>query len=126
MPLASTLREGAFHLEVVDSMRRSEPVREQEARAKEQRRHIRKHVLWAAQLETKDGPFSCIILNVSRSGAKLRLTAPSLQQQPVTLVMESYGTLAAEIVWQNGDKMGIRFVADPEQVARILGDALTL
>jgi PilZ domain-containing protein len=107
-------------------MRRTESVREQEARAKEQRRHVRKHVLWAARLETKDGPFPCIILNVSRSGAKLRLTAPNLQQQPVKLVMETYGSLSAEIVWQNGDKMGIRFVADPEQVAKILGDALSL
>ena|SRR5215469_8366438 len=107
-------------------MRRTESALEQEARAKEQRRHIRKHVLWAARLETKEGPFSCIILNVSRSGAKLRVTAPNLQHQPVKLVMETYGALTAEIVWQNADKMGIRFSADPDQVAKILGDALVL
>ncbi len=107
-------------------MRRTESVRPQEALAKEQRRHIRKHVLWAARIETKDGPLSCIILNVSRSGAKLRITAPNLQHQVVKLVMETYGTLSAEIVWQNADKMGIRFIADPEEVAKILGDALVL
>jgi hypothetical protein len=83
-------------------------------------------VLWAARLETKDGPYSCIILNVSRSGAKLRLTAPTMSRQPVKLVMESHGTLPAEIVWHRTDKMGIRFTADPEQVAKILGDALVL
>jgi hypothetical protein len=99
---------------------------DEDARAKEQRRHIRKHVLWAATLDTKDGPFSCIILNVSRSGAKLRIVAPTLSRQPIKLVMDSFGTLPAEIVWQHADKMGIRFSADPEEVAKILGDALVL
>lgn len=109
------------------SVARSEALRDEaEARAKEQRRHIRKHVLWAARLETQEGPFSCIILNVSRSGAKLRVTAPGLSRQPVKLVMESYGSLAAEIIWQNTDKMGIRFSAEPDEVAKILGDALVL
>ncbi len=107
-------------------MDRTDSARSSEAQAKEQRRHIRKHVLWTARLETKDGPYSCIILNVSRSGAKLRLTAPTLPRQPVKLVMDSYGTLSGEIVWQHADKMGIRFSADPEQVAKILGDALVL
>jgi hypothetical protein len=107
-------------------MERIDRIPDEEARAKEQRRHIRKHVLWAARLESKDGPFSCIILNVSRSGAKLRIVAPTLSQQSVKLVMDSFGTLPAEIVWQHADKMGIRFTADPEQVAKILGDALAL
>lgn len=97
-----------------------------EALAKEQRRYIRKHVLWAARLETKAGAFNCVILNVSRNGAKLRLTAPSLSRQPVKLVMESYGTLPAEVIWQQEDKMGLRFDADPDDVAKILGDALDL
>jgi hypothetical protein len=104
----------------------SDSLQDQEARAKEQRRHIRKHVLWTAKLETLEGAFTCIILNVSRSGAKLRVTAPSLSRQSVKLVMESYGSLPGEIVWQNADKMGIRFSAEPEEVAKILGDALTL
>jgi len=108
-------------------MAESNPVRTTDvASAKEQRRHIRKHVLWTARLETKDGSLDCIILNVSRSGAKLRLRAPSLLRQPVKLVMESYGTLPAEIVWQQVDNMGIRFKADPDEVAKILGDALVL
>ena len=107
-------------------MRRTESIREQEAQAKEQRRHVRKRVLWVARLETKDGPLSCTILNVSRSGAKLRVAAPNLQHQSVKLVMETYGALSAEIVWQNADKMGIRFSADPAEVAKILGDALVL
>jgi hypothetical protein len=108
-------------------MAKLEPIRTPaEASGREQRRHIRKRVLWAARLETTGGPLDCIILNVSRSGAKLRLTAPPLLLQQVQLVMESYGTLAAEIVWQQVDNVGIRFNADPAAVAKILGDALSL
>jgi hypothetical protein len=118
---------GNFHPDKPqDSMDSTDRVPDEEARAKEQRRHIRKHVLWAARLETKDGPFSCIILNVSRSGAKLRVVAPTLSRQPIKLVMDNFGTLPAEIIWQHADKMGIRFSAEPEQVAKILGDALVL
>jgi hypothetical protein len=46
--------------------------------------------------------------------------------QPVTLAMAQYGTLHGEAVWQRANKVGIRFNADPEQVAKILGQALTL
>jgi hypothetical protein len=109
----------------------SEPVREPELgpeSGEEQRRHIRKRVLWAAQLETGGTSCECFILNVSRSGAKLRLAAPMIiaPHQPVTLAMAQYGTLHGEAVWQRANKVGIRFNADPEQVAKILGQALTL
>jgi hypothetical protein len=93
---------------------------------KEQRRHIRKRVLWAAKLETQDGVFDCIVLNVSRSGAKLRLKSPIAPQTTAELVLGSFGKLAAEIVWQRSDKMGIRFRTPPEEVATIIGQALSL
>ena len=54
----------------------TEPVEQSETGSAEQRRHIRKRVLWAARLDTAEGSFSCVILNVSRSGAKLRLRGP--------------------------------------------------
>lgn len=106
----------------------SERVQEPEAGGEEQRRHVRKRVLWMARLEANGTSSECVILNVSRSGAKLRLTTPLTvaARQVVKLDMPSHGTLPAEVIWQRGDKMGIRFSADPEQVAKILGTALTL
>jgi len=100
----------------------------EQAEGAEQRRHIRKRVLWAARLETDQGPIRCIILNVSRSGAKLRLTTPAsfAPHQLVELVLESHGTLPAEIIWQREDRMGIHFRADPTQVANIIGSSLAL
>lgn len=105
-----------------------EPVREPEADAQEQRQHVRKRVLWAAKLDTKHGSFDCVILNLSRTGAKLRLVTPVVipPKQTVELVMGAHGTLPGEVIWQRGDKMGLRFSADPEHVAGIVGKALTL
>ncbi len=87
---------------------------------KDQRRHIRKRVLWAAQLETADGTFNCIVLNVSRSGAKLRFAKVVQTQEPVALLGDAFGKIPAEVVWQRGDKVGIRFAADPEQIAQMM------
>jgi PilZ domain len=101
-------------------------IREPDRSEKEQRRHVRKRVLWAGKIATKDGSFDCVVLNVSRSGAKLRFTAPIGPQRTVDLSLGSFGTLNAEVVWQRADKMGIRFTADPDQVANIIGEALTL
>ena len=109
-------------------MSRIEQVQEPEQGSQEQRRHIRKRVLWAAKLETESGSFGCIILNVSRSGAKLRLTAPVsvTPQQRVELAFETFGTLSADVVWQRGEKVGIRFTADPAKIASIIGSSLSL
>ena len=106
----------------------TEPVEQPETGTAEQRRHIRKRVLWAARLDTAEGPFNCVILNVSRSGAKLRLPAATTisSREPIQLVLEAFGELRAEIVWQRGDKMGIRFTTDPDQVAAIIGASLAL
>jgi hypothetical protein len=105
-----------------------ELTQEPEKGDQEQRRHIRKRVLWTARLDTAEGSFTCIIMNVSRSGAKIRLPSslPISPGQPVELVLEAFGELAAEIVWQRGDKMGIHFTADPAQVAAIIGASLAL
>lgn len=93
---------------------------------REQRKHVRKRVLWTGKIGTEDGIFDCVVLNVSRSGAKLHVAAPVGPQRTVDLSRGSFGTLNAEVVWQRGDKMGIRFTAEPDQVANIIGEALTL
>ena len=87
---------------------------------------MRKRVLWAGKIDTKDGSFDCLVLNISRSGAKLRLSAPIPEQATVNLALGSFGMLNAGVVWQRGDKMGIRFTAEPDQVANIIGQALAL
>jgi len=104
------------------------PIKEAAKGTRDQRRHIRKRVLWAARLDTAEGSFACVILNVSRSGAKVRLqnANPISSHQPIELVFEAFGAVSAEIVWQRGDEIGIHFTADPTQIAAIIGASLSL
>ena len=100
-----------------------------ETAALEQRKHPRSRVLWMATLETKEGPFSCMVLDVSRAGAKLQFATPIfpvLVKQEVELVIEPLGGLGAEVIWQSGERMGVRFNANPALIAHVIGGALKL
>ena len=101
----------------------------QETAALDQRRHVRTRVLWMATLDTKEGPLACIVLDVSRAGAKLQFATPIfpvLLRQPVELHIEPLGMLNAEVVWQLGDRMGVQFSDDPAQINSVIGGALRL
>lgn len=103
-----------------------EAIGEPRATESEQRRYVRKSVIWGGRADTKDGTFDCLVLNISRSGAKLRCSAPMPDQTTANLAVGSFGMLNADVIWQRGDKMGIRFTVDPEQVANSIGQALAL
>ncbi len=97
-----------------------------ETAALDQRRHVRQRVLWAARLDTQEGSFNCIILDVSKDGAKLQLAAPIpvVPRQRATLVIEPMGRLDAEVIWQVAERIGLRFMSDHQEVARVIGRAL--
>jgi hypothetical protein len=96
------------------------------ASPEDRRIHKRKPVLWAARVETFAGAAECIILDLSLGGAKLRGQAKVAAKQPVTLVIDRFGALRAEVVWARSGHMGLRFTDEPEQVAHILGSTLPL
>jgi len=100
----------------------------QDTAALDQRRYLRQRVLWAARLDTAEGSFNCIILDVSKAGAKLQLAAPIpvTARQKVELVIEPMGRLKAEVIWQIDERMGLRFISDPQDVARVIGRALMI
>ncbi|HUZ74791.1 MAG TPA: PilZ domain-containing protein [Stellaceae bacterium] len=111
-------------------MRSTEGLQDDEAVADaalaERRRHKRKPVLWAARVETRDGPCECIILDLSLGGAKLRGNTAVAAKQVVTLVIDRFGALRAEVVWSRLNYLGLRFVDTPDQIAHILGATLPL
>jgi hypothetical protein len=92
----------------------------------DRRQHKRKPVLWAARIETRDGACECIILDLSLGGAKLRSAAEVAKQQMVTLVIDRFGALNAEVMWARSGRMGLRFVDEPDQIAHIIGATLPL
>jgi hypothetical protein len=92
----------------------------------ERRSNKRKPVLWAARLESKDGSAPCIILDLSMGGAKLRGISPSRVRQPITLVIDRFGSLHGEVVWARMGLLGMSFSDAPAHIAKILGETLPL
>jgi|SRR5665213_2724033 len=90
------------------------------------RKHRRKPVMWSAHFELPTGGLDCIAFDLSLGGAKLRLDAPVKLRQRGRLVLERYGAIEAEILWQRPGMAGLRFLDPPWRVARLIGKALAL
>jgi hypothetical protein len=95
-------------------------------RPEERRQHKRKPVLWSARVESRDGAADCIILDLSLGGAKLRGQLGVQARQSVTLVIDRFGAIRAEVVWARQGYMGLRFTDSHDQIAHILGTTLPL
>jgi hypothetical protein len=85
----------------------------------ERRRHPRVGVTFMAVFRTPHGFYGCLVVDLSRGGAKLSfaetpLVAPG---EPVTLLMEPFGEFRAQAVWRRGELAGIRFLDPPAKIA---------
>lgn len=94
---------------------------------RERRAHRRKPTLWEGRFDCDAGVFSCVVLNISAGGAMLRIDAPLIKTGRAVLMIERFGALAAQIVWQMPDegKLGLRFCEPPDRVARALGGTVS-
>jgi hypothetical protein len=90
------------------------------------RQFRRKAVIWAAKLETDQGTFECITLDLSLGGARLRCTPAVALLARATLVLGKFGRFPAEVVWTTATELGLQFTETPEQVAARFGDVLPL
>jgi hypothetical protein len=117
--------KGRDRLYASENMEPSKP-RATEPSALDRRKHPRKSGLWNARLDTATGAFACNVLNISKGGAMLFVTAPVAAKQEVALEIGRRGALEAEVVWRLPDKnkIGLRFTVGPETVAAVLNDVL--
>ena len=86
---------------------------------KDRRLYARNHVILDGRLsgggsEARD----CVLLDLSASGAMLRLSDPTPSPAEVSLSGERFGELTGRIVWQMHNVAGLRFSERPQQVAR--------
>jgi hypothetical protein len=80
----------------------------------ERRRHARRSGLWAAQLETAQGARrNCLVLDVSQTGAKLRLEHTTAPGELVTLIGDRFGTRRGRVIWAGNHRLGISFLDQP-------------
>ena len=74
-----------------------------------------------------DGEVTCTVVDISAGGAKLMMNTKLIGRDPdllgmvtpgsrVTLSVRASGSVPAEVVWQDGDRAGLRFLIDPEDV----------
>ena len=103
---------------------RTAPISEEEAAAL--RRTIRKRVLWAAKLAHGAKRYDCVVVDLSLGGARIYLAQPLGQGDLVTLALDRMGTLRAEVVWQEGHSIGLRFTDEPTRIAETIGARLPL
>ena len=92
--------------------------------AEERRRFPRCWVLWAGHIVSADQSVDCVILNLSASGAKVRLYEPVAMSERLTLTIRRYGDFQCRLVWQNDAEFGVAFADPPRHIVDILGDAL--
>ncbi len=90
----------------------------------DRRRCPRRPVLWSGRLHTSGQDHDGIILDLSASGAMLRLKEPVAVPAGVTVSAECFGTLRARVVWQQHNVVGLRFSETPRQVARTVGGSV--
>lgn len=57
----------------------------------------------------------CEILNVSAQGVKLRVAADFEAAAPLTLVVDSCGEFACDLIWRDGDIVGLEYREQTEE-----------
>ncbi len=85
------------------------------------RRHYgRSHVILNGRLHGGVEEQDCVLLDLSASGAMVRLSDPAPSPAHVTVTTEHFGELRGRVVWQMHNVIGLRFADRPQQVARIV------
>jgi hypothetical protein len=80
-------------------------------RVDERRAHPRRKVNFVATVMLGCDAIPCYIVNLSKSGACVRLFKQiKLPRDFTTLTCARFGQIAAKVVWQNGAEVGLKFV----------------
>jgi hypothetical protein len=78
----------------------------------DRRGYGRKPTNLLATLKCSGDMFSCHIIELSEAGARIRLAKENaVVAGPGQLIAPEIGDKAAEVVWQSGDLVGLRFTA---------------
>lgn len=88
------------------------------------RRADRKVVVWSGRVSEGDGTRDCVMLNLSASGARVATDQPLKAGCTITLHTEHFGSVVGDVVWARGKRAGIKFSADPEDVATRIAPSL--
>ena len=85
---------------------------------KDRRLFARSHVILNGRLRGGIEEQDCVLLDLSASGAMVRLSDPAPSPAHVALSTEQFGELHGRVVWQMHNVVGLSFADRPQQVAR--------
>lgn len=84
------------------------------------REHQRRQHLVQARLMVGARWYDTRIADMSVGGAKLEIEVELSGDPEVWVELGQFGKFRAEIVWQHGSTVGIRFLHDPAEVAEVI------
>lgn len=90
----------------------------------EQRKYLRRKVIWSARVLSAIGDRQCTVFNISRGGAQIKLDATLDPCSSVELTIPGVGKLPGWVAWSNYDRAGIQFADLTESQAAMLEQAL--
>ena len=76
---------------------------------------------WPAELRVKGSRIPCSIIDISSSGASLRIEYVPDGDVPVWLVVDKRPPIAAETAWRKRQQLGIRFLEQQDWVRELTG-----
>jgi len=78
-------------------------------RCEDQRRHLRVPVRWACAVTSDDAEESCIMLDVSPSGALIQAPVPYAVDARLAVSTGLGGAFSGRVAWHRGSFAGIAF-----------------
>jgi hypothetical protein len=77
--------------------------------ALDDREDRRRQLLWSGILQTARGPVHCIVIDISRGGARLTAAVAVTVGQAVTLLVTGMGMFRGTVVWAESGTIGVKF-----------------
>ncbi len=92
----------------------------------DQRKSQRHEINIVATLLCDEAQYSVRVLDISTGGAKIELTASTLEKdQTVQIDLPFLNTLNAIVIWSNGQNCGLKFLEDQKQLHEFLYNLAT-
>ena len=86
----------------------------------DRRQHRRVRTLLTGQLNQGEQVTDGVVLNLSVSGANIRLTEPSFLGAIVKMRIARLGEFRGQVVWRARNRMGLRFLDTPIDTSAIM------
>ena len=74
---------------------------------------------WRAEIRAGGRRIACTVIDISSSGARLKVEAPLAQAERLWLLIDNIVPIAAELAWRRGSDVGLYFRQEQPWVQRL-------